>query len=225
LLADLRKARTDGTNGVTIDRVASEHLLAHAHQDHPQECCGLLMGSCAGGSRLVYRAIPAKNIAAANPRGSFQVDWPSLARAFRPPYGSRDMLVGFYHSHPRGGPEPSLKDRHWAWADYSYVIVGLGGGGKPVVKSWRVRASGTPFVPERLVVRPLPSRSFLSERWGQEDLEACLRSFFPSRARNKKLHEAFPGSEPLVSHTVNSRSQHENQRLAPFMQFIGKEAV
>ena len=36
-------------------------------------------------------------------------------------------VVGAYHSHPRGGPEPSETDTAQAFRDFAFVIVGLGG--------------------------------------------------------------------------------------------------
>ena len=36
-------------------------------------------------------------------------------------------VVGAYHSHPRGGPEPSGTDTAQAFRDFVFVIVGLGG--------------------------------------------------------------------------------------------------
>jgi proteasome lid subunit RPN8/RPN11 len=37
-------------------------------------------------------------------------------------------VVGAYHSHPRGGPEPSETDSAQAFRDFIFLIVGLGGG-------------------------------------------------------------------------------------------------
>ena len=36
-------------------------------------------------------------------------------------------VVGAYHSHPRGGPEPSETDTAEAFRDFVFLIVGLGG--------------------------------------------------------------------------------------------------
>ena len=38
-------------------------------------------------------------------------------------------MVGAYHSHPRGGPEPSLTDTAQAFSDFVFLIVGLAGSG------------------------------------------------------------------------------------------------
>lgn len=38
-------------------------------------------------------------------------------------------MVGAYHSHPRGGPEPSETDTAQAFRDFVFLIVGLGGAG------------------------------------------------------------------------------------------------
>jgi proteasome lid subunit RPN8/RPN11 len=36
-------------------------------------------------------------------------------------------VIGAYHSHPRGTPEPSETDSAQAFRDFVFVIVGLGG--------------------------------------------------------------------------------------------------
>jgi proteasome lid subunit RPN8/RPN11 len=39
----------------------------------------------------------------------------------------RFAVIGAYHSHPRGGPEPSPTDTAGAFRDFVFVIVGLAG--------------------------------------------------------------------------------------------------
>jgi len=39
----------------------------------------------------------------------------------------RFAVVGAYHSHPRGGPEPSPTDTAQAFRDFVFLIVGLAG--------------------------------------------------------------------------------------------------
>ena len=41
-------------------------------------------------------------------------------------------VIGAYHSHPRGTPEPSETDNVQAFRDFVFVIVGLGGAGMQI---------------------------------------------------------------------------------------------
>jgi proteasome lid subunit RPN8/RPN11 len=45
-------------------------------------------------------------------------------------------VTGFYHSHPRGGAEPSERDLNAAWPGYIYLIVG--GAEAPGPRAWRL---------------------------------------------------------------------------------------
>jgi proteasome lid subunit RPN8/RPN11 len=44
----------------------------------------------------------------------------------------RFAVVGAYHSHPRGTPEPSETDNAQAFRDFVFLIVGLGGAGMQI---------------------------------------------------------------------------------------------
>jgi proteasome lid subunit RPN8/RPN11 len=77
-------------------------------------------------------AIPASN-GAADPTRRYEispVDYFAQIRRCRrinEAQSDRFAVVGAYHSHPRGGPEPSPTDAASAFRDFVFVIVGLGG--------------------------------------------------------------------------------------------------
>ena len=80
-------------------------ILAEAARAHPQEACGLLMGT---GSR-VELIVPAANIAA-DPLTGFEVDPATLLRTHRNARVAGQAVIGSYHSHPNGRSEPSPVD-------------------------------------------------------------------------------------------------------------------
>ena len=47
----------------------------------------------------------------------------------------------------------------------------------------------------------------------------------PSRNRDNKLHQSFSASDTQVRHIANLHYQHENQRFASSMHFVGQGAV
>ncbi|MCU0947989.1 MAG: M67 family metallopeptidase [Porphyrobacter sp.] len=88
-------------------------MLAAAWAAHPHEACGILLGT---GARIL-EARPATNVHAA-PATHFEIDPATLIavhRGARAPGGLQ--VLGYYHSHPSGLPEPSATDRAMAAHD------------------------------------------------------------------------------------------------------------
>src|SRR4030095_7238930 len=120
---------------VRIDREALTAIVAHARRDAPNECCGLLVGRAHGAVKVegpsVLEAIPCSN-GAADPTRRYEispVDYFAQIRRCRrinAAQSERFAVVGAYHSHPRGGPEPSETDVEQAFRDFVFLIVGLG---------------------------------------------------------------------------------------------------
>ena len=111
--------------------------MAHARRDAPNECCGLLVGRPGGPAEAgpdvpqILEAIPASNIASDPARRYeiFPVDYFAQIKRCRRISAAQSetfAVLGAYHSHPRGGPEPSETDTAQAFRDLIFVIVGLG---------------------------------------------------------------------------------------------------
>jgi proteasome lid subunit RPN8/RPN11 len=100
--------------------------VAHARRDAPNECCGLLVGR----RGEILEAVPASN-GASDPTRRYEispVDYFAQIRRCRrvnEAQSERFAVVGAYHSHPRGGPEPSETDVAEAFRDFLFLIVGL----------------------------------------------------------------------------------------------------
>lgn len=91
-----------------IVRIASsvaDAVLAHAIAALPEEACGLLLGN----SDSIVEARPARNTAA-SPRTSFEIDPAMLLATHRSARGVGLAIIGHYHSHPGGQPQPSKRD-------------------------------------------------------------------------------------------------------------------
>ena len=105
-------------------RISSE-LLARIVADasaSPDEICGLLFGDAGA----IDDARPTRNVAA-DPRRRFEIDPAALIAAHRGQRAGGVAMIGCYHSHPSGHPEPSPRDaadaapNGWLW-----LIVGGG---------------------------------------------------------------------------------------------------
>ena len=97
-------------------------LLAEAAAAHPHEACGLLLGQGAA----VKEIRPCANVHHL-PERHFEIDPQTLVHAYRAAREGGPEVVGYYHSHPAGPPEPSATDRANATADGKvWAIVGEG---------------------------------------------------------------------------------------------------
>jgi proteasome lid subunit RPN8/RPN11 len=100
--------------------VAAE-MIAHARDEAPRECCGLLIGT----PDSVVRSFRAKNLAPGSAR--YFIDPRDHFRALRSARADGLQVIGAYHSHPASDPVPSATDVAEAnsGSDFVYVIVSL----------------------------------------------------------------------------------------------------
>lgn len=101
-------------------RIAStllEQIMSLADAD-PNEVCGLLLGQdgVIGGIR------PAANVAA-DPARHFELDPAVLIATHRAARAGGPAIIGHYHSHPSGRPEPSVTDAACATPDRALWLI------------------------------------------------------------------------------------------------------
>src|SRR5262245_26932422 len=94
-------------------------MLAHARDEAPNECCGLLIGT----RGIVHRSTRARNLQASPTR--YLVDPADHFSAMRAARSAGLRVIGAYHSHPESEPLPSESDVAEATggSDFLYVIV------------------------------------------------------------------------------------------------------
>ena len=109
-------------------------LIAHAMEEAPDECCGLLLGTGHQVKR-VRRAVNADH----SPK-TYRVDPKDLLRIFQELDDSGLELVGIYHSHTHTAAYPSPTDVGYARGlpEAIYVIVSLQDPASPVVRSFKI---------------------------------------------------------------------------------------
>lgn len=113
-----------------------ERLLAEAQAAYPLEACGLLLGQ----DGRIEGLHPCGNVHP-EPARHFEIDPQALIDAHRTARAGGPEIIGYYHSHPSGLPEPSATDRAHATGDGRvWAIVGEG-----TVGWWRDTIDG--FVP------------------------------------------------------------------------------
>ncbi len=116
-----------------IARELVDQMVAHAREEAPNECCGMV-GSNDGEAVAVYRAANAE----ASPL-RFRID-PEEQLALHNRIDDAGLELGaIYHSHTRTEPRPSQTDINFAkmWPGVLWIIVGLNGG-EVDVQTWRI---------------------------------------------------------------------------------------
>jgi proteasome lid subunit RPN8/RPN11 len=108
-----------------VSRQIHEELLAHAREDAPNECCGLVGGND-GVAKTVYRA---RNAEASPLR--YNLDPQDQFRIMTEMDEKGEELSAIYHSHTASPAYPSQTDINLAaYPDTIYLIVSLAPGEK-----------------------------------------------------------------------------------------------
>jgi proteasome lid subunit RPN8/RPN11 len=123
--------------GMHIPRSVLDSIVAHAREEAPAECCGILLGTASA----IAEAARTKNIAD-DPDSRFVIDPKDPIDGRRSARTRGLEVVGFYHSHPRSPAEPSATDRaEAAYPGHVYLIVSLAAE-PPDVAVYRLDGSG-----------------------------------------------------------------------------------
>jgi proteasome lid subunit RPN8/RPN11 len=116
-----------------FSRKLYDEMVAHAREEAPNECCGMV-ASQNGEAVTVYRAANA----AASPL-RYEIDGAEQYRIQMEIDEAGLDLGAIYHSHTRSAPYPSQTDINLAfYPDALYVIVGLSEG-EPEVRAYTIR--------------------------------------------------------------------------------------
>jgi proteasome lid subunit RPN8/RPN11 len=111
-----------------------EGMVAHAREEYPLECCGMLAG---------MDGLPVKQVRATNSEASefrYRVDDRELLRFLRECDDNGWDFLAVYHSHTRSEAYPSPTDVRLArnWPDPYYILVSLEDQDSPVVRAFRI---------------------------------------------------------------------------------------
>lgn len=126
-----------------LPRRYAEEMIAHAREEAPNECCGILAGQ--GGRVLrLYRAVNAEH----SPY-RFDVDPRDLYRIHSEVEELGWEFVAIYHSHPKGEAYPSPTDVAMArtagpgeavelWPGTVYLIISLTSPAAAQIRGFRI---------------------------------------------------------------------------------------
>ena len=116
-----------------LTREQADELAAHAREDEPNECCGMI-GGRDGAASTIYRASNAE----ASPL-RYNLDPSDQFRIMSEMEDKGEDLAAIYHSHTKSPAYPSQTDINLAtYPDALYVIVSLLEGEEPV-RAYEIR--------------------------------------------------------------------------------------
>lgn len=110
-------------------------MVAHARDDLPNECCGMI-GGREGEASSVIRV---ENSAASPLR--YEMDPQEQYNALKAIEDDGGELLGIYHSHTKSAAYPSQTDVNQAvaWPEQIYVIISLADEDAPDVKAYLLK--------------------------------------------------------------------------------------
>jgi proteasome lid subunit RPN8/RPN11 len=124
---------------IKIDKQSVDAMIAHARDDLPNECCGIL----AGQDGQVLKLYRMSNVEASPFR--FSMNPLEIARVDTEAGDNDWELLAIYHSHTRSEAYPSDTDVRIAggtsqlWPDVRYVLVSLMDANAPQVRLFDIR--------------------------------------------------------------------------------------
>lgn len=118
-----------------IARQLVDEMVAHAREDLPNECCGMVGGRGGEATEVIRVA----NSAASPLR--YEMDPQEQYNALKAIEDGGGELLAIYHSHTKSAAYPSQTDVNQAvaWPDQIYVIVSLADEDAPDVKAYLLK--------------------------------------------------------------------------------------
>jgi [CysO sulfur-carrier protein]-S-L-cysteine hydrolase len=130
-----------------ISRALYDEIVAHAVEDRPNECCGLVATED-GVAKQVYRVQNSYKY----PSAGYEMKGEALINILDQIEDAGLSLGAMYHSHPRTAAKPSQTDINTAvppklgeplWPGTLYIIVGFPDGqDEPDVRGFRIDGDG-----------------------------------------------------------------------------------
>ncbi len=113
--------------GLLLSPALAIRIEGHVRSELPREACGLMIGQTGNGLLVVDRVMPSANLAPVECLDRFEIDSALHLREQAAARESGQEILGIYHSHPNGLPEPSDRDLDGAWIpDFVWLILAPG---------------------------------------------------------------------------------------------------
>ncbi len=115
-------------------------ILAHAREEAPNECCGVVgvLPASDDAPAQAKQVLRARNVHASPKR--FEIDGRDVIRAMSEFDEAGWEIGAIYHSHTHTAPYPSQTDINFAahWPGVEWIIVGLADPAEPQIRSYLI---------------------------------------------------------------------------------------
>ena len=136
-----------------ISKPEYDKISGQAIKGHPDEICGLLIGSVVNGNERVVKAtFQARNTNNERAHDRFELHPDDYLSADKFARDNKMEIVGVYHTHPDSPARPSKYDRERAWEGFSYLIIRVDKDKITEAKSWFLKDQDSEFDEEPFVV-------------------------------------------------------------------------
>ncbi len=126
-------------------------MVAHAESTYPNECCGVMLGTIDGDSKVVTIATPLQNVSAGSQAARYELRPEDLLNADKEARRLNLDLIGIYHSHPDCDAYFSETDLKNSCPWYSFVVLSVQQGKFDHANSWLPNAEQTASEKEELI--------------------------------------------------------------------------
>jgi proteasome lid subunit RPN8/RPN11 len=125
-------------------------MVAHARETYPKECCGAMIGTISGESKLVQVSLRLQNAFEGEQAARYELRPEDLLAADKAARERNMDLIGIYHSHPDCDAYFSKTDLQNSCPWYSFVVLSIQKGEFHHANSWLPNADQTDAAKEEL---------------------------------------------------------------------------
>jgi proteasome lid subunit RPN8/RPN11 len=136
---------------IKISSEAWQIMVSHAQGTFPDECCGVMVGSVDGESKLVTAAFALENAYKGKQEDRYEIRPEDLLAADKKARAQGLDLIGIFHSHPDCDAYFSKTDLENSCPWYSFVVLSVKGGKFDHANSFLPNADQTAAEKEELI--------------------------------------------------------------------------
>ena len=135
---------------ISIDSAPWAAMVAHAKAAYPNECCGAMLGTTDGETKLVRESIALENAFEGAQAARYELRPEDLLAADKAARSRNMDLIGIYHSHPDCDAYFSKTDLQNSCPWYSFVVLSIQKGEFHHANSWLPNFDQTEAAKEEL---------------------------------------------------------------------------
>jgi proteasome lid subunit RPN8/RPN11 len=125
-------------------------MVAHARETYPNECCGAMLGTVEGDTKIVREAMRLRNAFDGAQAERYELRPEDLLAADSAARERKMDLIGIYHSHPDCDAYFSQTDLKNSCPWYSFVVLSIQNGEFHHANSWLPNFDQTEAAKEEL---------------------------------------------------------------------------